>query len=386
MAFFEVFIPAGGTTSVNVTLTIEAPSWIAALKSGLQKIGDQGNTIKNIMVDIKEDKSIHVSHPKSGRVFKIKEISAEEAAKKGEQAQAAPKPAPKPEAKVPTAPEPAPKPQPKPEPKPAPKPQPKPEPKPAPKPQPKPEPKPAPKPQPKPEPKPAPKPQPKPEPKPAPKPQPKPEPKPAPKPQPKPAPVQSEANQGKITREITTTNLPEITEKIGRDEKYEEFNAEEVLAEVFEKVMDLYLMSREEAIDFIMDLTLDKVKAEAGSIVIADINAGDMYFATARGPVAEQVVKFRMPMGQGIVGFSVQEGVGLAVSEVNKDPRFFKDISDKTGFETRSLLCAPLETQGRCFGAIELVNKTGSDRFSQQELNVVLFLGAKLAEYMLSIE
>ena len=46
-------------------------------------------------------------------------------------------------------------------------------------------------------------------------------------------------------------------------------------------------------------------------------------------------MKFRVPMGQGIVGFAAQEGVSLAVSDVEKDERFCKDIPDKIGYPVR---------------------------------------------------
>ena len=64
----------------------------------------------------------------------------------------------------------------------------------------------------------------------------------------------------------------------------------------------------------------------------SDISDDDLQFVAATGPKASEVMKFRVPMGQGIVGFAAQEGVSLAVSDVEKDDRFYKDISDKIGY------------------------------------------------------
>src|SRR3954471_10389577 len=80
MAKFEVFIPAAEAGGFDMTLKVNAPNWMAALKAGLQRLGEQGATIQNVLVDIQDDNSIHVTEPKDGRVFRIRELSEEEAA------------------------------------------------------------------------------------------------------------------------------------------------------------------------------------------------------------------------------------------------------------------------------------------------------------------
>src|ERR1043165_3300995 len=80
MAKFEVFIPAAEAGGFDMTLKVDAANWMAALKAGLSKLGEQGSTIQNVLVDIQDDNTIHVTEPKDGRVFRIKEMSEEEAA------------------------------------------------------------------------------------------------------------------------------------------------------------------------------------------------------------------------------------------------------------------------------------------------------------------
>ncbi|MCC7110228.1 MAG: GAF domain-containing protein [Deltaproteobacteria bacterium] len=71
MAVFEVFIPARDAGSPNVTLTIEGKNWIEALRSGLKSIGEGGEAIANVMCDVKEDGSIHVTDVATRRVFRL---------------------------------------------------------------------------------------------------------------------------------------------------------------------------------------------------------------------------------------------------------------------------------------------------------------------------
>src|ERR1700694_4327779 len=84
MAKFEVHIPAAENRTLTVTLRVEADHWMAALKTGVQKLGEQGASAQNVLADINDDGSIHVTESNTGRVFQIREILAEtEAPSKG---------------------------------------------------------------------------------------------------------------------------------------------------------------------------------------------------------------------------------------------------------------------------------------------------------------
>ena len=75
MVWFEVFIPAREPTLPNVTLTVEAQNWIGALRTGLSHLGEGHEAIANVMCDIKEDNSIHVTDVSSQRVFRLREVA-----------------------------------------------------------------------------------------------------------------------------------------------------------------------------------------------------------------------------------------------------------------------------------------------------------------------
>ena len=73
MAKFEVFIPAVGEGGFDLTFRVEADNWLAALNTGLKKIGEKGGAGTGFLVDIQDDNSIHVTDPMSQRVFRITE-------------------------------------------------------------------------------------------------------------------------------------------------------------------------------------------------------------------------------------------------------------------------------------------------------------------------
>src|SRR5690349_23245292 len=80
MARFEVFIPAAEPGSFDVTLRVDAVNWMQALKTGFHRLGEQGLFPHNVLVDVQDDGSVHVTDANSARVFRIREMSEAEIA------------------------------------------------------------------------------------------------------------------------------------------------------------------------------------------------------------------------------------------------------------------------------------------------------------------
>jgi GAF domain-containing protein len=160
---------------------------------------------------------------------------------------------------------------------------------------------------------------------------------------------------------------------------------EDLLAELFEAASRLEgQRDRKAGLGFLLDLAMEKLRCEAGSVFLAPLGEDDLEFAVVRGPRATELASARMtvPVGVGIVGFCAQENVCLAVSDAQKDRRFHKAISDAIGYETRSLLCAPIAREGRVLGALEVMNKAGGAAFDEGDLAVLAYLSAQAAEFL----
>jgi hypothetical protein len=351
MAKFEVFIPAAEAGGFDMTLRVDAANWMAALKAGLQKLGEQGSTIQNVLVDIQDDNSIHVTEPKDGRVFRIKEMTEEESAKapikRPSQIRPPPQPAARTEPGMPAlrAPQEA-----------------------------------------------------------------KTQPhvregsptdaitEPARRPGP-PRPPSRPGNKSSPRIDVSQLRIDELQKPttpakgpIGRPKTVSggvqavpRVNVEDVLAEVFERVQEVHSKATaDEALAFVLDLALEKVPAESGSVFRADYATGDLSFAVARGPKAKELLaaKIVVPAGSGIAGFCSQEGVSVAISDVDKDPRHYAAVADKVDYEITSLACAPMMTHGRSFGCVQLINKKGSHTFADHEIGIISYLAHQAALYL----
>jgi hypothetical protein len=266
MPRFEVFLPAAPPASpIDLTLRLDAESWLAALKGGLEKIG-RAHAARNVLCDIQADGSIHVTEPQGGGVFRIRELAV------------APPPPPRP---LVASPPPAP---------------------------------------------------------------------------------------GEL-------------ERIGRAPTPR--TPEDVLAGLAERVSALDPRTdRTSALGFLLDLAMEKIDCEAGSALLARPGAGELDFAVARGPRAQEILRLRLtvPMATGLVGFCARENVCVAVSDAEQDPRFYRAVSDAIGYRTRSLLCAPIARGEAALGALELVNKRGGKPFARSDLAVLSYLARQAAE------
>ena len=165
--------------------------------------------------------------------------------------------------------------------------------------------------------------------------------------------------------------------------------AEDVLAELFLEVSDLgQMQDRKLGLEFVLDNALRIIGCEAGSVFTADLGRRDLSFEVVRGPTADKLMSLglKVPIGVGVVGFCAQENVCVAVSDVEKDPRFYRAVSEATGYQTRSLLCAPMARQGRVVGCLEVLNKKGGKPYDQKDMAVLSYLAAQAAAFLARID
>ena len=102
---------------------------------------------------------------------------------------------------------------------------------------------------------------------------------------------------------------------------------DELLADLFTEVMDGWDLPQQKGIDFFLDLALKYIPCESGSFARSDLSTTDMEFVSCRGPKGDSVLGIKVRVGQGLVGFAAKHSCYIAVGDVQKDPRFFKDIS-----------------------------------------------------------
>ncbi|HTL13213.1 MAG TPA: GAF domain-containing protein [Bdellovibrionota bacterium] len=110
-------------------------------------------------------------------------------------------------------------------------------------------------------------------------------------------------------------------------------------------------------------------RCEAGSILEVNYQEQSIFFRTAVGYGADQVVKFVIPFGQGIVGHVVESKLPFHMSNAEENKKHLASISHAVGFVVRNMVAIPLVIRGKVFGVIELINRIAEDDFSESDLD-----------------
>lgn len=99
--------------------------------------------------------------------------------------------------------------------------------------------------------------------------------------------------------------------------------------------------------------------AEAGSVFLLEEDKQILVCRDCVGPV--DITGLKLDARFGIVGRATRERKSQMVRDVRGHPDFAASVDAGTGFETRSILCAPLIVADECIGAVEFINKRSHD-------------------------
>ncbi len=134
----------------------------------------------------------------------------------------------------------------------------------------------------------------------------------------------------------------------------------------------------EDTLQIAMERFMDYLDAEAVSIFLLENSNRELVCHACAGPV--DVSGLRLDSSQGIAGHCVATMQSEIVRDVLKDPHFASSVDAGTGFETRSILCAPLIVNDVCIGVLELLNKKGGDGlFDDRDKHLLTALASSAA-------
>lgn len=125
--------------------------------------------------------------------------------------------------------------------------------------------------------------------------------------------------------------------------------------------------------EIVMERAQDLIQAQAWSLLLVDEKDHTLSFELVMGEKVDDVMNYKIKIGQGVAGWVVQYKRPLIINDVRKDRRFDARVDLLTGYKTRSVLCAPLISRGRIIGAVELLNKRRGS-FNEDDLQMVTTL------------
>lgn len=109
-------------------------------------------------------------------------------------------------------------------------------------------------------------------------------------------------------------------------------------------------------------------QGEASSLLLVHPENNKLYFEIALGKKGTEIKRFSLNMGEGIAGWVAKNNTSLIVNDVKTDERFNSEISKQLGFPTDSILAVPMCLKDKCVGVIEIINKKGTQEFTDDDL------------------
>ena len=127
----------------------------------------------------------------------------------------------------------------------------------------------------------------------------------------------------------------------------------------------------DQLLELIIESATRMMNAKASSLLLIDENARKLYFKVATGEKKEEVKNYELKIGQGIAGTVAESGEPLLIPDVRKDPRWYKQISETIGYETRSIACVPMKSDGQTIGVVQVIDKIDGSTIPPEDMNTL---------------
>jgi len=113
----------------------------------------------------------------------------------------------------------------------------------------------------------------------------------------------------------------------------------------------------------------EAMNAEACSILLKDPEADALRFHIVDGPQTGGLASTAMPIDDhSIAGWVARHQEPVLIPDAYRDARFNRDYDLRTGFRTKSILCAPLISQDHQVGVMQILNRRDGQAFDEYDL------------------
>ncbi len=135
--------------------------------------------------------------------------------------------------------------------------------------------------------------------------------------------------------------------------------------------------AEERLLQLIVDATASLFGAEAASIALFERDPDRLEFRVAGGEQGSDVVGMSVAPTEGIVGYVFSTGESVALSDIASDPRFDRQVAERTGYVPRSVAAVPLVTDEQVVGVLQALDKHSGETFSVRDMELLATFAAQ---------
>ncbi|NET79314.1 adenylate/guanylate cyclase domain-containing protein [Okeania hirsuta] len=123
----------------------------------------------------------------------------------------------------------------------------------------------------------------------------------------------------------------------------------------------------------VMDQACNLMQADRSTLFLLSKETNELWTKVATAD-EKKMVEIRIPANRGIAGYVASTGETLNIPDAYIDPRFDPSTDQKTGYQTRNILCMPVyNAKGELIGVTQLINKNQGSFNSSDEKFLLAF-------------
>lgn len=121
----------------------------------------------------------------------------------------------------------------------------------------------------------------------------------------------------------------------------------------------------------ILSHATEMTESETASILEYDPQTKELCFTVVPWFHRDLLKGVKIPVDKSAAGWVVREMKPLTIVDVKQDARYFPVADRLSHFQTRSLLAVPLVLREKAIGVIEVLNKTGSTDYTEEDTRIL---------------
>jgi GAF domain-containing protein len=119
--------------------------------------------------------------------------------------------------------------------------------------------------------------------------------------------------------------------------------------------------------------------AKASSVTLFDEGTDELVFEAVVGEGEETLLGKRIPADTGIAGWVLTSQEPLVIEDVASDPRFARDIAERSGYVPKGLMAAPLIRGETAIGVLSVLDRPADARFTIAEMDLLSLFATQAA-------
>lgn len=137
------------------------------------------------------------------------------------------------------------------------------------------------------------------------------------------------------------------------------------------------MVSAETNLDLLLETTAKEtakaLNADRCTVFLHDKENDELWSKVATGMGAEEI---RFPANKGLAGYVAKTGNTINIQDAYNDERFNKEIDNKTGYTTKTILCMPIRNiKHEIIGVFQVLNKNNGI-FTSEDEDILIALGS----------